>query len=117
MSLSSDPNAIDRPTLADLLKPMEFKAMLLVTRGLRNCQVAEFLGTTELVIENVLRDVCGRTGCWNSGDLVRRYFREVASGLLELGRLQRQLAELEARAALHLHPRPSGLGTATDHVA
>ena len=118
MSLSSDPTGtIDGPTLADLLKPMEFKAVLLVTRGLRNCEVAEFLGTTELVIENVLRDVCARTGCWNSGELVRRYFREVASGVLELGRLQRQLAELEARAAQNLHPRPSGLGTTTDQVA
>ncbi len=118
MSLSFDPNGtIDGPTLADLLNPMEFKTVLLVTRGLQNCQVAEFLGTTELVIENVLTDVYDRTGCWNSGELVRRYFREAASGLLELGRLQRQLAELEARAAQNLHPRPSDLSTATDHVA
>ena len=98
MSVSSDPSRTnDGLTLADLLKPMEFKTVLLVARGLLNCQIAEYLGTTGLVIENVLTDVYDRTGCSNSGELVRRYFREVESGLLELGRLQRQLAELEAR--------------------
>ena len=104
--VSSHPQeTIDKLTLADLLKPMQ-KTVLLVAWGLKNCQIAEFLGTTEQVIKNVLREVYDRTGCWNSGELVRRYFREVASGLLELGRLQRELAELQARAAPNLHARP-----------
>jgi DNA-binding CsgD family transcriptional regulator len=104
MSVSSHPQ--DQLTLANLLQPMQFKTVLLVACGLKNCEIAEFLGTTEQVITSVLRDVYDRTGCWNSSDLVRRYFREVASGLLELGRLRRELAELEARAGQSLHARP-----------
>jgi DNA-binding CsgD family transcriptional regulator len=101
--LSSHPQeTIDDLTLADLLKPMQFKTVLLVACGLNNREIAEFLGTREQVIENALSDVYHRTGCWNSGELVRRYFREVASGLLELGRLQRELAELEARTGQNL---------------
>ena len=92
--------------LADLLKPMQFKTVLLVACGLKDLEIAEFLGTREQVIKNVLADVYHRTGCWNSGELVRRYLREVATGLLELGRLQRELAELEARTAQSL-PTPS----------
>ncbi len=93
---------INNLTLADLLKPMQFKTVLLVACGLKNCEIAEFLGAREQVIKNVLADVYHRTGCWNSGELVRRYFREVATGLLELGRMQRELAELEARTGQHL---------------
>ncbi len=101
--MSSHPQeTIDNLTLADLLKPMQFKTVLLVACGLNNREIAEFLGTREQVIENALADVYHRTGCWNSGELVRRYFREVASGLLELGRLQRELAELEARTGQNL---------------
>lgn len=118
MPLSSDPNrSIGGLTLADLLNPMEFKTVLLATRDLENSQIAEFLGTTELVIQKVLTDVHVRTGCRNSGELVRRYVLEVTSGLLELSRLQRQLAELEARAAQTFHAPPSGLSTATDDLA
>jgi hypothetical protein len=104
MSLvSSHPQkTIHNLTLADLLKPMQFKTVLLVACGLKNCEIAEFLGTREQVIENALADVYHRTGCWNSGELVRRYFREVANGLLELGRLQRELTELEARTGQSL---------------
>ena len=93
---------VDSLTLADLLKPMQFKTVVLVACGLKNCEIAEVLGTREQVIENALADVYHRTGCWNSGELVRRYFREVANGLLELGRLQRELAELEVRTGQNL---------------
>jgi DNA-binding CsgD family transcriptional regulator len=92
-------------TLANLLQPMQFKTVLLVACGLKNSEVAGYLGTTEPVVTNALKDVYERTGCWNSSELVRRYFREVASGLLELGRLQRELAELEARAGESLSGR------------
>jgi hypothetical protein len=105
--MSSHPQeTIDNFTLADLLKPMQFKTVLLVACGLKKCEIAEFLGTREQVIENALADVYHRTGCWNSGELVRRYFREVATGLLELGRLQRELAELEARTGQNLPTLP-----------
>jgi len=103
MSVSSHPQeTVDSLTLADLLKPMQFKTVLLVACGLKNCEIAEVLVTREQVIENALADVYHRTGCWNSGELVRRYFREVATGLLELGRLQRELAELEVRTGQNL---------------
>src|SRR5277367_2961440 len=101
--VSSHPQeTVDNLTLADLLKPMQFKTVVLVACGLKNCEIAEVLGTREQVIENALADVYHRTGCWNSGELVRRYFREVATGLLELGRLQRELAELEVRTGQNL---------------
>ena len=101
--VSSHPQeTVDNLTLADLLKPMQFKTVLLVACGLKNCEIAEVLGTREQVIENALADVYHRTGCWNSGELVRRYFHEVATGLLELGRLQRELAELEVRTRENL---------------
>jgi DNA-binding CsgD family transcriptional regulator len=102
---SHSQETVDNLTLADLLKPMQFKTVLLVACGLKNCEIAEFLGTREQVVENALADVYHRTGCWNSGELVRRYFREVATGLLELGRLQRELAELEARTGQNLSTR------------
>jgi len=88
---------INSACLTDLLEPMQFKAVLLVTCGLENHQIAQCLGTTEQTIRNVLSKCQKRTGCRNCDELVRRYFREVASGLLELGRLQRELAELETR--------------------
>jgi DNA-binding CsgD family transcriptional regulator len=104
---------IDKLTLADLLKPMQFKTALLAACGLKNCEIGEFLGTTEQVIKNVLADVYHRTGCSNSGEVVRRYIREVSSGLLELGRLRRELSELEARTGRNLH---SGLGDLLQYI-
>jgi DNA-binding NarL/FixJ family response regulator len=99
-AVSSDSlDTFDAPSLADLLEPMQFKAMLLVTCGLKNHQIAQCLRTTEQTIRNVLWNCYQRTGCRNSDELVCRYFCEVAAGLLELGRLQRELAELEDRVA------------------
>jgi DNA-binding NarL/FixJ family response regulator len=87
-------------SLGDILLPMEFKTVLLLAHGLTNYQIAQVLGTTEQVIKNALRDVFHRSGCRDSGELACRYFRELANGLLELGRLRRELAELDARATL-----------------
>ena len=85
---------------------MQFKAMLLVTCGLENHQIAQCLRTTEQTIRNVLWNCYQRTGCLDIDELVRRYFCEVAAGLLEIGRLQQELAELEDRAALILGRLP-----------
>jgi DNA-binding CsgD family transcriptional regulator len=93
---------VDPLTRADLLNPMQFKTVLLAASGLRNCEIAQCLGTTEMVIQNVLAGAYHRTGCSNSGEVVRRYFREVSSCLLELGRLHRELAELESRIGQNL---------------
>ena len=96
---------VDKLTLADLLKPMQFKTVLLAACGLQNCEIGKLLGTTELIIKNVLDDVYHRTSCSNSGEVVCRYFHEVSSGLLETGRVRRELAELEARTGQNLHAR------------
>lgn len=77
-------DTFDAPSLADLLEPMQFKAMLLATCGLQNHQIAQCLRTTEQTIRNVLWN-CYLRGCRNRDELVRRYFCEVAAGLLELG--------------------------------
>ena len=106
-AISSDSlDTFDAPSLADLLEPMQFKVMLLVTCGLENHQIAQSLRTTEAAIRNVLWNCYQRTGCRNIDELVRRYFCEVAAGLLELGRLQRELAELEVRVAQILDRLP-----------
>jgi DNA-binding CsgD family transcriptional regulator len=105
--VSSNPQqATNRVSLADLLLPMQFKAVLLFAHGLTNCEIAQVLATTEEVVKNALRDAYNRTGCWNGGELLRRYFRELADGLLELGRLRRELEELENRATAILDFRP-----------
>ena len=83
--------------------------MLLVACGLSNRDVGDLLGTTEPVIANVLRDVYRRTGCSNSRDLVLRYVLEVERSLRDLGRLRRELAELETRAGRILHAYPGSL--------
>jgi hypothetical protein len=62
-----------------------------------------------MVIKNVLADVYHRTGCSNSGEVLRRYFRETSSGVLELGRLHRELAALESGIRENLHARISHL--------
>ena len=80
--------------------------MLLVTCGFENHQIARCLRTTEQTIRNVLWNCCQRTGCRNSDELVRRYFCEVAIGLLEPGRLQREMAELQDRVAQTLDLLP-----------
>ena len=103
---SESSDKFEAPSLADLLEPMEFKTMLLATCGLKNHQIAQCLRTTEKAIRNVLWNCYQRTGCRNIDELVRRYFCEVATGLLELGRLQRELAELEERVAQILDRLP-----------
>lgn len=107
--VSSHPQQTEKFTLANVLTPMQFRTMLLVACGLKNEEIGEFLGTTEHVIKNVLREIYDRTGCWNRVELALRYVHEVEGGILDLGRLQRELTELEARASQILHARPADL--------
>jgi DNA-binding CsgD family transcriptional regulator len=86
----------DRQNLGNLLVPMQFKTVLLLVHGLRSCDIAQVLGTTEQVIKNALSDACSRTSCGNTGELVQRYYFEIKGGLLELGRVRREMEELEA---------------------
>src|SRR5271169_6198436 len=108
MSLASchAPETIEKLTLANVLTPMQFRTLLLVACGFTNCEIGKILGTSEHVINNVLNDVYDRARCRNSAELVLRYVREIESGLLELGRLRRELAELDARTAEIFHACP-----------
>ena len=99
----------DRITLANLLTPMQFKTALLAACGFTNSEIAAFLNTTELIIKNGLTDVLNRTGCSDSDKLVARYVSEIESGLLEIARLHRELAELEARTGQNLRSRPGSI--------
>jgi len=96
-------------SLGILLTPMQFKAALLAACGLNNSEIAEFLNTTEPVIKIVLSDVLKRTGCSDTDKLVARYVWEIESGLLELARLHRELAELEVRTGQNLRRRSGAL--------
>lgn len=109
VSFSHPQASIDRLSLANLLTPMQFKAVLMFAYGLSTCEIAQVLSTTEQVIKNTIADAYSRTGCRDSGELLLRYFREVADGVLELGRLRRELAELDARIERNLHARPKDL--------
>jgi DNA-binding CsgD family transcriptional regulator len=109
MSINFPQHEPTESPLTSLLTPMEFKTVLLVACGLSNHEIGDLLGTKEPVIANVLRDVYRRMGCSNSRDLVLRYIHELESGLRELGRLRRELAELETRAGQILHIRPGSL--------
>jgi len=113
-ALSSNSSNTFAPSLADLLEPMQFKALLLVTCGLDNHQIAQWLRTTEQTIRNVLWKCCQRSGCRNIDELVRRYFCEVATGFLDIGRLRRELAELEDRVAQILDRPPESQGQYTN---
>ena len=85
--------------LANLLTPMQFKTVLLVICGLTNHEISEFLGTTEHVIKSVLADIHDRTGCSNNAELILRYIDKVERGVLAIGRLRRELKELQARVS------------------
>ena len=110
---SQSQQSVDTLTLANLLNPMQFKTVLLAACGLQNHEIGELFGTTELIIKNALADAYDRTSCSTSGEVVRRYFHEVSSGLLELGRLHRELRELESRIGQNLHVR---LGNVLHHI-
>jgi DNA-binding NarL/FixJ family response regulator len=42
-------------SLMNVLTPQQFRTAILVTIGLKNSEIAEFLATTEHVVKNVLR--------------------------------------------------------------
>ena len=46
--------AVPTTTLMSVLTPQQFRTTILVTIGLKNSEIAEFLGTTELVVKNIM---------------------------------------------------------------
>jgi DNA-binding CsgD family transcriptional regulator len=94
------------PNLMNLLTRQQFRTAILVTIGLKNGEIAEFLGTTEHVVKNVMRDIFDRTGCWNRVELSLRFVCESENSMYDQNKVRNEVAELETRAAQILHSRP-----------
>jgi len=59
--------AVPTTTLMSVSTPQQFRTTILLTIGLKNSEIAEFLSTTELVVKNIMRAIYDRAGCWNRG--------------------------------------------------
>jgi len=99
-------NKLSTPNLMDLLTRLQFRTAILVTIGLKNGEIAEFLGTTDPVVKNMVRDIFDRTGCWNRVELALRFVGESDSSVYDQNRIRNEVAELETRAVQILHSRP-----------
>ena len=55
------------------LNKTELKVVELVVQGLKNSEVAEIIGTTEMVIKNYLRVIYDKLGLWNRVELALWY--------------------------------------------
>jgi DNA-binding NarL/FixJ family response regulator len=51
----------------------EQRVIALVAQGLKNCEVAEVIGTTEYVVKNYLRVIYDKLGVWNRVELALWY--------------------------------------------
>ena len=58
----------------------EHDVIRLVAEGLKNREVAEKIGTTELVIRNYLRVIYDKVGVWNRVELALWYERRRVDG-------------------------------------
>jgi DNA-binding CsgD family transcriptional regulator len=92
--------------LMSLLTPKQFRTAILITIGLTNAEIAEFLGTTEHVVKNILRAIYDRVGCWNRVELALRFVCESESSKYDQNKIRSEVAELETRASQILHSRP-----------
>jgi DNA-binding CsgD family transcriptional regulator len=55
------------------LNKTELKVVELVVQGLKNSEVAEIIGTTEMVIKNYLRVIYDKLRLWNRVELALWY--------------------------------------------
>jgi DNA-binding CsgD family transcriptional regulator len=97
---------VSTPNLMNLLTRQQFRTAILVTIGLKNGEIAEFLGTTDHVVKNILKDIFDRAGCWNRVELSLRFVCESESSMYDQNKLRNEVAELETSAAQILHSRP-----------
>ena len=51
----------------------EWKVITLVAQGMKNCEVARVMGTTEYVVKNYLRNIYDKLGVWNRVELALWY--------------------------------------------
>ena len=74
---------VPTPNLMNLLTRQQFRTAILVTIGLKNGEIAEFLGITEHVVKNMVRDIFDRAGCWNRVELALRFVGESESRMYD----------------------------------
>ena len=55
------------------LNKTELRVIELVAQGLKNSEVAEIIGATEMVIKNYLRVIYDKLGLWNRVELALWY--------------------------------------------
>ena len=55
------------------LNKTELRVVELVAQGLKNSEVAEIIGATEMVIKNYLRVIYDKLGFWNRVELALWY--------------------------------------------
>ena len=55
------------------LNKTELRVVELVAQGLKNSEVAEIIGATEMVIKNYLRVIYDKLGLWNRVELALWY--------------------------------------------
>jgi len=51
----------------------EQRIIALVAQGMKNCEVARVMGTTEYVVKNYLRAIYDKLGMWNRVELALWY--------------------------------------------
>jgi DNA-binding CsgD family transcriptional regulator len=95
--------ALPITNLMSVLTPQQFRTAILVTIGLKNSEIAEFLGTTEHVVKNILKVIYDRAGCWNRVELALRFVCESESRMYDQNKIKNEIAELETRATQILH--------------
>ena len=98
--------ALPITNLMSLLTAQQFRTAILVTIGLKNSEIAEFLGTTEQVVKNILKAIYDRAGCWNRVELALRFVSESESRMYDQNKINNEIAELETRATQILHSLP-----------
>ena len=74
----------------DSRRALEALTQIMTTTQLRDGQarvseweIAEFLGTTEHVVKNILRAIFDRAGCWNRVELALRFVCESESSVYD----------------------------------
>jgi DNA-binding NarL/FixJ family response regulator len=60
----------------------ERQVIQLVAQGLKNCEVAAIIGTTEHVVKNYLRVIYDKLGLWNRVELALWYEARRHEGVL-----------------------------------
>lgn len=55
------------------LTEREQRTIALVAQGLKNCEIARVMGTTEYVVKNYLRVIYDKIGVWNRVELALWY--------------------------------------------